>query len=319
MALDRQNWWQRLRARLVREQSAGRQPGILGVTSQDNIGQLTRALEDDTHLYKTAQEKCNSLEQRIKQLEHLAETLAHDMKGPGQRMEALSSLVLKKYGAGLDDEVQRLLRLIHENGKELTDRVETMLELARVRSLSQSVEAVNPAVALDDVLKVYAAELTESQIRVETAFDMLLVPCHRSYLRQIFDNLISNAVKSLRGTTAPRIRIVASRREDMVYISVSDTGPGIPVKYREQVFEPFVCLSPGPSKNSGIGLTIVKRIVEWHGGQIWIEAERPGCTVTFTLPYLGTLTAVPESVRRAANTAEDQAPGISVAELREHD
>ena len=168
---------------------------------------------------------------------------------------------------------------------------------------------------LADVLKVYEAELTESQIRVETAFHVLLVLCHRSYLRQIFDNLISNAVKSLRGAPAPRIRVVANRREDKVYFSVSDTGPGIPAKYREQVFEPFVCLSPGPSKNSGIGLTIVKRMVEWHGGQVWIEVDGPGCTVTFTLPYLSYLTAD----ARVVKSSEDQAPGISVAELREYD
>ena len=120
-----------------------RRATYLGVTSQDNTGNLVEP-EDDTPVYRTAQEKGKNLEQRIQQLEHLAETLAHDMKGPGQRLEALASLVLKKYGAGLNDDVQRLLQLIQENGKELTDRIETTLELARVRSLSQSVGGRKP-------------------------------------------------------------------------------------------------------------------------------------------------------------------------------
>jgi signal transduction histidine kinase len=73
----------------------------------------------------------------------------------------------------------------------------------------------------------------------------------------------------------------------MLFISVSDNGPGIPPQFRERVFEPFARLHPTKEKGSGIGLTIVKRIVEMYGGRVWVEPnEAPGCTVTFSLPVL---------------------------------
>ncbi len=246
----------------------------------------------NARLYEAAQQKGKGLESRLKQLEVLAETLAHDMKAPGERMEGLASLLLSKYEEKLDTEVARLLALIQENGQILTERIEMILEVARVGSRHEAVEAVDPALVISDVLKSRAGELEAGRVRAHVARELPMVPCHQAYLRQIFDNLISNAVKFSRSRPDPEIRIEARVKEDRVHFSVSDNGCGISPPHRDRVFEPFVRLHQATAKGTGIGLTIVKRIVELYGGEVWIERQGPpGCTVTFTLPVLGDLAA----------------------------
>jgi signal transduction histidine kinase/CHASE3 domain sensor protein len=247
----------------------------------------------NARLYEAARQKGKGLESRLKQLEHLAETLAHDLKSPGERMEGLSSLLLEKQGSRLDRETTRLLTLIRENGKMLSERIETILEVTRVGAGHEAVEAVNPALVISDVLKSRADELKAKKTRVHVAHELPLVPCHRAYLRQVFDNLISNAIKFSQDSPNPEIRIEAQVKDERVHFSVSDNGCGILPQYRDRAFEPFVRLGSPAVKGTGIGLTIVKRIVELYGGQVWIEPKGPpGCTVTFTLPTLGDLSPV---------------------------
>lgn len=254
----------------------------------------------NARLFEATQQRRKGLELRLKQLEHLAETLAHDMKAPGERMDGLATLLLSKYGEGLDREAVRLLALIQENGRMLTERIETILEVARVGSRHEAIEAVDPALVIGDVLKSRAGELEAQKVRVHVGQELPLVPCHRAYLRQVFDNLISNALKFSQHRPDPEVRIEARVKGERAYFSVSDNGCGVSPQQRDRVFEPFVRVNPSSSKGTGIGLTIVKRIVELYGGEVWIEPEGPpGCTVTFTLPVLGDLSAVRPPARDA--------------------
>ena len=262
----------------------------------------------NARLYEAAQQKRKGLEVRLKQLEHLAETLAHDMKAPGERMEGLAALLLAKYGGKLDQEAKRVLALIQENGRILTERIETILEVVRVGSRHEAIEAVDPSLVIGDVLKSMAGELEARKVRVHVARELPMVPCHRAYLRQIFDNLISNAVKFSQSRPDPEIRIEARTKGDRVHFSVIDNGCGIPPQHRTRVFEPFFRTSASSAKGTGIGLTIVKRIVELYGGEVWIESsESPGTTVTFTLPVLGDLSPLRPRSIEAGQTAPPDA------------
>lgn len=248
----------------------------------------------NARLYEAASQKGKGLASRLRQLEQLAETLAHDLKAPGERMEGLASLLLEEYGGHLDERAKRLLTLIHENGKDLIERVENILNVARVGAGHEAIEAVDPALVIGDVLKAKAGDLEGRRVRVHVGKEFPLVACHRAYLRQVFDNLISNAIKFSGHRADPEIRIEARRCGERVQFSVSDNGSGIPPEHRERVFEPFVRVSAPSVKGSGIGLTIVKRIVELYGGEVRVEPESLyGCTVTFTLPALGELAMGP--------------------------
>jgi signal transduction histidine kinase len=241
----------------------------------------------NARLYEEAMRQGKDLLKRLRHLENQAEMLAHDLKGPGERMEELADRLLIEYGGQMDERAVSWLRRMQTYGQDLGSRVEDILEVARLGAGSDAVEAVDPALIIDDILKARAGELEESNVTVEVANPLPVVAGHRAYLRQVFDNLISNAVKYSKDRPDPTIRIEASLKGDRAQFSVRDNGVGVPLRHRDRVFEPFVRLDTGSAKGSGIGLTIVKRIIELHDGQVWIEPEEcNGCSVTFTLPVV---------------------------------
>ncbi|ALA60420.1 sensor histidine kinase [Nitrospira moscoviensis] len=241
----------------------------------------------NARLYEAAQERQKGLLARLRHLEYLAGTLAHDLKGPGQRMQELTALIYREYQGQLDARVDRWLGLLRDNGRDLVERVEGILEVARVGAGVGPIRAVDPALVLADVLKAWAGDLERRQGRVTVETGLPMVACHAAYLRQIFDNVVSNALKYAAPDRPVRIHVSAQRREHMVCFAMRDNGIGIPKAQRARVFEPFVRLRQSDAEGSGIGLTIVHRIVELYGGTVWIEGdEGAGCTVRFTLPWL---------------------------------
>lgn len=277
--------------------------GVLVLLLERNVSQeywnvrLAKGLAEEAalaianaRLYEAAHQKRKDLESRLRQLEHLAETLAHDLKAPGERMEELASMLMQEYRGQLDERAARWLTLISQNGKDLIERVEAILSLARIGGRSEGIEAVDAAFVIQEVLKQYGGDLERHKFRVVVQGPFPLVACHRAYLMQIFDNLVSNAIKFSKGRTDPEITVTVCRTGDLARFSVIDNGIGVQPSYQERVFEPFVRLSPGLDKGSGIGLAIVKRIVELYTGRVWMEANPiSGCTVHFTLPVLGDL------------------------------
>ena len=241
----------------------------------------------NARLYEAVQQKQRRLLARLRQLEHLAEALAHDLKGPGARMEELAKLLAQKFAGHVDERTAKWLRLLQENGKDIVERVEGILEVARVGTGQGAVTAVDPNVVLEGVLKTYAGEIERQGALVHVEARFPLVACHGAYLRQIMDNLVSNALKYPRPGEPPRVRITSTTGKHMVCIAVQDHGIGIPMEHRLRVFQPFVRLRPSDTPGSGIGLSIVQRIVALYGGHVWIDGEEgEGCTVKFTLPWL---------------------------------
>lgn len=252
----------------------------------------------NARLYHAAQQKGQDVQARIRELEYLAETLAHDLKAPGERVEGLAALVRADSATQMSEQAQQWMSLIEANGKELRRRVEHILQVARIGARATAVEAVDPAVVLQDVLKLRAGELERGRVRIEVQPDLPLVACHGAYLRQVIDNIISNAIKFAGECADPLIKISWERRGEQVVFTVSDNGRGIDPSDHDRVFEPFVRLHSDAIPGSGIGLTIVKRIVELYGGRVWIESNPSGgCSVCFTMPALGELRRVTESLR----------------------
>ena len=236
-------------------------------------------------LYEAAQQQQRGLVARLRQLEHLAETLAHDLKGPGARMEELARLLVQQSGGQFDDRTKRWLALLEENSRDLVHRVEGILTVARVGIDQGAITAVDPNAIIGEVLKFRAGEIERLGAVVDVDPALPLVACHGAYLRQIFDNLVSNALKFTRVGESPMVKISGRVQSPMVAFSVEDHGIGIPSTQRTRVFQPFVRLLTSDAAGSGIGLTIIQRIVELYGGRVWIdEAEGSGCIVQFTVP-----------------------------------
>ena len=192
----------------------------------------------------------------------------------------------------MSDEGLHWLALIDVYGKELRKRVEQIFTLARIGSQSTAVEAVDPSVIIQDILRLRGGELEQSRAHIEVQKELPLIACHEAYLRQVFDNIISNAIKFSIGQQHPLISISWERNGEQIYFKVSDNGPGIPFKDHERVFAPFVRLNPDETAGTGIGLTIVRRIIELYGGRVWIDSHvKSGCAVMFSLPAMGDVSA----------------------------
>jgi signal transduction histidine kinase len=269
----------------------------------------------NARLLEAAQQRGKGLEARLRQFEHLAETLAHDLKAPGERVQGLVDMLSREYGSSFDARGLRWLALLEQNGKELTERVHDILSLARVGAGADAVEAVDPAAVIQDIMKQEAGTLEARRVRLHVQEEFPLVACHRAYLRQVFDNLMSNAMKYAGQGATPEISITAVRLRDRVQFAVYDNGPGIPTAQRERVFQPFIRLNPEQIKGSGIGLTIVRRIIELYGGEVWIEsANGAGCRVAFTLPALGALTyegAHAEALKQSGDPSTEPFSSVS--------
>lgn len=236
-------------------------------------------------LYEAAQQKQRGLVTRLRQLEHLAETLAHDLKGPGARMEELARLLVQQDSGQFDGRTKRWLSLIEENSRDLVQRVEGILTVAHVGADQEAITAVDPTAIIGEVLSARADEIGRLRAVVQVELGLPLVACHGAYLRQIFDNLISNALKFTQAGEPPLVKISGRVEGPMVAFSVEDHGIGIPSTQRSRVFQPFVRLLMTEAPGDGIGLTIIQRIVELYGGKVWIDGvEGSGCTVQFTVP-----------------------------------
>jgi len=249
------------------------------------LAQVAALAISNGKLYEAVQQQQRGLVARLRQLEHLAETLAHDLKGPGARMEELARLLAQQYDGQFDDRTKRWLALLEENGRELVQRVEGILTVARVGTNQGAITAVDPTAIIGEVLKAQAGEIERLRAVVHVEPGLPLVACHGAYLRQIFDNLVSNALKFTQTGKSPVVRISGRAEGPMVVFSVEDQGIGIPSTQRTRVFQPFVRLLISEAAGSGIGLTIIQRIVDLYGGKVWINgAEGFGCIVQFTVP-----------------------------------
>jgi signal transduction histidine kinase/CHASE3 domain sensor protein len=266
----------------------------------EGLAQEAALAISNARLHEAAQQKQQRLVARLRQLEHLAETLAHDLKGPGARMEELARLLVQQNSGQFDDRTKRWLSLLEENGRDLVQRVEGILTVAHVGADQPAIAAVDPTVTIGEVLKARSDEIGRLRAVVVVEPGLPLVACHGAHLRQIFDNLVSNALKFAREKESPVVKISGRIQGPMVAFAVEDNGIGIPSTQRTRVFQPFVRLLMSEAPGSGIGLTIIQRIVELYDGKVWIdEAEGPGCTVRFTVPSfqeeVGTLNAGAQS------------------------
>ena len=251
----------------------------------EGLAQEAALAISSARLHEAAQEKQQGLLTRLRQLEHLAETLAHDLKGPGARMKELARLLVQQNSGQFDDRTKRWLSLIEENGKDLVQRVEGIMTVAHVGADHEAVTAIDPTAVIRQVLDARADEVRRLCATIQVEPGLPLVACHGASLRQIFDNLVSNAFKFTRTGESPQVKISGRKQGSMVAFSVEDHGIGIPSSQRTRVFQPFVRLLTSEAAGDGIGLTIIQRVVELYGGTVWIEgAEGLGCTVRFTVP-----------------------------------
>lgn len=242
-------------------------------------GQVALAMERILYMRRLAAQN-DDLTRANERLEQFAHGASHDLKEPVRTMRNYSQLLSRRIGRKLQEEDQQLLEFVANAALRLDDLIDGLLALIRIETGPVSATPVDANEVFGDVLHSCRALLDESQAEVEVDVLPRGVLADPSQLGQVFQNLIANAVKYRRPEGYPRIRVCARRDESCATFSVEDNGQGIPAEHRESIFVPFRRLHDRSIAGAGLGLAIAERIVQRHGGRIWVESE-PGVGSTF--------------------------------------
>ena len=224
------------------------------------------------------------LEASNERLEHFAYAASHDLQEPLRMVSSYLQLIENRYGGALDEDGEEFLDYAVEGAERMRDMIDGLLKYSRIETRGDPFEPTDLEAVVDDVMDDLRLRIDESRADVSVG-DLPRVNGDANQLRQLFQNLLSNAIE-YSGDEPPEIDIEAERRGEAWTISVRDEGIGIDPVDQNRVFEVFQRLhSREDHPGTGIGLALCQRIVERHGGEIWVEAE-PGTGSTFsvTLP-----------------------------------
>jgi signal transduction histidine kinase len=229
-------------------------------------------------------EQARELERSNRDLEQFAYVASHDLQEPLRKVASFTQLLQKRYGGSLDDRADQYIEFAVDGAKRMQRLIQDLLSFSRVGRTGVPREDVE----LEGVLAAALAELSErvEETGAEIVHDpMPVVHGERALLQQLFVNLVGNSLKFRDPERTPKVQIEVRSMRAHWEISVVDNGIGIDAQYAERVFVIFQRLHPRDKyAGTGIGLSLVKRIVEYHKGRIWIEPAAGGGTIVrFTL------------------------------------
>jgi hypothetical protein len=209
---------------------------------------------------------------------------SHDLREPLRTVASYTQLLTRRYGSKLDDEGREFMTYITDSVHRMDTLLSDLLAYSHQLNVRQQILVpVDTEAVLQGVLLNLDVSIRESGSVIE-GHDLPEVMSDFAQLGQIFQNLISNAVK-YRSTDPPHVEIWAEDTDEFWTFSFRDNGLGIEPRYHEQIFGIFKRLHGREYPGTGIGLALVKRIVERHGGRIWVESEGgKGSTFRFTIP-----------------------------------
>ena len=231
------------------------------------------------------QDSQGELQSRNTELERYAYTVSHDLKAPVVTIKGFLGLLEHDLGIGRTDRAAQYVERVNAAADKMAHLLDDLLEMSRLGRFMGTPEPTSLSEVAAEAVDLVTGHVAERSPQIDVEQGMPTVAADRTRLLEVFQNLIENAVKFCREQTAPEIEIRATRNGQEVVCSVRDNGIGIAPRHHDRVFGLFDRLSP-EGEGTGIGLALVKRIVEGHGGRIWIESEGDGkgSTFLFTLP-----------------------------------
>ncbi|MFY9637686.1 MAG: ATP-binding protein, partial [Methanobacterium sp.] len=234
-------------------------------------------------------EMVSKLKTSNKELEQFAHVASHDLQEPLRMVTSFTQLLERRYKGQLDEDADDYIGFIVEGAQRMKDLIDDLLIFSRLNTEKRKLEPILMEIALDDVLFNLKSSIEENNAII--TYDPLpTIIGDISQIRQLFQNLLSNAIK-FHGDEPPEIHISAQNFEKEWLFGVRDNGIGINHNHQKQIFNIFKRLHTRKEyEGTGIGLAICKRIVERHGGRIWVESEEgKGSTFFFTIPIINEL------------------------------
>jgi signal transduction histidine kinase len=232
----------------------------------------------NTYLTQTTER----LSERNQELDRFVYIVSHDLKAPLRAIANLSTWIAEDLDGQLPEDSQRQMELLQQRVYRLEALIDGLLNYSRVGRTKVATETVDVGELIEEILDTLSPL---PNFTIEVRSPMPIISAKRLLLTQVFTNLISNAIKH-NNRDRPKIEIFAIDKGECYEFAVADDGPGIAIEHRQRIFDIFQTLKPRDTQeNTGIGLAIVKKIVETEGGTITVESELgSGATFRFTWP-----------------------------------
>ena len=257
------------------------------VSREDEIGCLEKTfykmrkdLYEKNEIIRTAN---NELIAANKELEAFSYSVSHDLRAPLRNIDGFSKIVLEEYGDKLEGSGEHYLKRVRNGAIKMSQLIDDMLSFSRVGRTELRLKEVEVNRLVNNVLRDFSEVIKEKDIDVKVG-ELPEILCDQNMIQQVFSNLISNAVKYSSETDRPKVEIGFDENQKVFY--VKDNGIGFDMQYHDKVFQVFQRLQlPENYEGTGVGLAIVKRMLERHNGTIWAESELgKGTTFYVQLP-----------------------------------
>ena len=225
------------------------------------------------------------LEAQNAELERFTYTVSHDLKSPLITIRGFLGLLTQDLERGNEEGVQTAVQFINNAVETMESLLQDLLALSRVGRVINAPEATSFATIVDEALWRLSGQIDTTGARIDVAEELPVVLVDRVRMIEVMQNLLDNAIKFSQEQAQPLIEVGTKQQEGETLFFVRDNGVGIPLPYQQKVFGLFERLDSS-IEGTGIGLALVKRIIEVHNGRLWVESagEGQGSTFYFTLP-----------------------------------
>ena len=244
---------------------------------------LHKELDEHKHTQKQLKEIVQELESKNAELERFTYTVSHDLKSPLVTIGGFIGYLDEDFRRERFERIPNTINRIREAAKRMQRLLDELLELSRIGRIANPSSNIPFGELVRETLEMLDGQLKEKQVEVKVDADLPSVYVDRVRIIEVIQNLIANAIKFTGEQKNPMIHIGAETKNGAQIFFVKDNGTGIAPEFHERIFGLFNKLDQH-SEGTGIGLALVKRIIEVHGGKIWVESELgKGATFFFTL------------------------------------
>jgi PAS domain S-box-containing protein len=257
---------------------------MLATAAIRDVTERKKAEEAIAKLNEDLKRHAAELDAANKELEAFSYSVSHDLRAPLRALDGFSRILLENHSSQMSPDAQRYQNLIRENAQQMGRLIDDLLSFSRLSRQVLKRQSVEPAKIVRQVLDDLRDEHSNGQVKVTVA-DLLRCEADPALLKQIYVNLVSNAIKYTRRSEAAQIEVGCLMNNGTPVYFVKDNGVGFDMKYADKLFGVFQRLHRAEEyEGTGVGLAIVQRIVHRHGGRVWAEAEvDKGATFYFTL------------------------------------
>lgn len=251
----------------------------------DNEKALLNLVEDLNLKSEELKRSTENLQSANKELEAFAYTVSHDLRAPLRAIDGFTHVLTEDYAKLLNEDGKKVCRIISENAVKMSQLIDDLLAFSKLGRSDMNFYPVNMAIIVENVLNDIITE--ENRKRVKLTLEPLpVVVADHAMMKQVWINLLTNAIKFTGKISNPEINIKCKEKQSEYIFSIEDNGIGFDMKYADRLFGVFQRFhSAKEFEGTGVGLAIVQRIVQRHGGRVWAEAEENnGAKFFFTIP-----------------------------------